>query len=73
MADKRGTAPNKNGSNTSLCIHVYQIIKNRGPGPYNSLRHADNIKYFSLSNTKSMESAHVSFGEGSGKIWRCSC
>ena len=28
-------------------IHVYQIIKNRGPGPYNSLRHADNTKYFS--------------------------
>ena len=49
MADKRGTAPNKNGSNTSLCIHVYQIIKNRGPGPYNSLRHADNIKYFRVS------------------------
>ena len=27
-------------------IHVYQIIKNRGPGWYNSLRHADNTKYF---------------------------
>ena len=30
-----------------VCIHVYQIVKNRGPGPYNSLRHADNRKYFS--------------------------
>ena len=28
-------------------INVDQIIKNRGPGPYNSLRHADNRKYFS--------------------------
>ena len=27
-------------------IHVYQIIKNWGPGPYDSLRHADNRKYF---------------------------
>ena len=23
------------------------MTKNRGPGPYNSLRHADNRKYFS--------------------------
>ena len=28
-------------------IHLYEIIKNRGPGPYNSLRHADNGKCFS--------------------------
>ena len=49
-------------------IHVYQIMKNRGPGPHNSKRHAVNRKYFSsLSNTKSKESAHVSLGEGSGK------
>ena len=35
-------------------IHVYEIIKNWGPGPYNSLCHADNRKYFgSLSNAKS--------------------
>ena len=32
-----------------LCeyIHVYQIIKTPGLGPYNSLLHADNRKYFS--------------------------
>ena len=50
-------------------IYVYQIIKNRGPGPYNSLRHANNRKNFfgSLSNTKSKGSAHVLLGEGSGK------
>ena len=32
-----------------LCVYinVYQIIKNRGPGPYNSLLHADNRKHFS--------------------------
>ena len=44
------------------------IIKNRRPGPYNSLRHADNRKYFpSLSNTKSKGNPHVSLGQGSGK------
>ena len=44
-----------------LCVyaHVYHIIKNRGPGPYNYLRHPDNRKYISgLSNAKS---------KGSGK------
>ena len=57
-----------------MYIHVYQIIKNQGPGPYNSLHHANNRKYFSgLSNTKSMGSTQVSLGKGSGKIWRCSC
>ena len=30
-----------------MYIHVYQIIKNREPGPYNYLRHTDNRKYFS--------------------------
>ena len=29
-----------------IYIHVYQILKNRGPGPYNSLRHADNNFFF---------------------------
>ena len=31
-----------------LCvyIHVYQIIKNWGPGPYNSVCHTDNRNYF---------------------------
>ena len=28
-------------------IPVYHMIKNRGPGLYNSLSHADNRKYFS--------------------------
>ena len=27
-------------------IHVYQITKNWGPGPYYSLRHTDNRRYF---------------------------
>ena len=27
-------------------IHVYQIVKSRGPGPYNLLRHADNRNIF---------------------------
>ena len=57
-----------------LCVyaHVYHIIKNRGPGPYNYLRHPDNRKYISrLSNGKSKGSANVLLGEGSGKIWRC--
>ena len=60
-----------------LCvyIHVYRVIKNRGPGLYNSLRHADNRRYFawSLPNTKSKRSAHVLLDEGNGKIWTCSC
>ena len=45
----------------SVYIHVYEIIKKRGPGPYNSLRYADNKKYLfgSLSNAKSEGGAHV--------------
>ena len=55
-------------------IHVYRITKNWGPGPYNSLRHADNRRYFSgLSLTRNRREAHVLLGEGSGKIWTCSC
>ena len=54
-----------------LCvyIHVYQIAKKGGPGPYNLLRHTDNRKYFFgfLSNAKSKGSAHDLLGEGSGK------
>ena len=30
-----------------VCTPVYQITKNWGPGPYNSLHHADNRRYFS--------------------------
>ena len=55
-------------------IHVYRITKNWGPGPYNSLRHADNKIFFgSLSNAKSKGGAHVLLGEGSGEIWTCYC
>ena len=55
-------------------IHVYQITKNWGPGPYNSLRPADNRRYFSgLSLTRNQREAHVLLGQGSGKIWTCSC
>ena len=40
--------------------HVYHIIKNQGPGPYNSLYHAENIQYFScLSLMQSQREAHM--------------
>ena len=56
-------------------IHVYQIIKNRGPAPYNSLCHADNRKYFSgLSLTRNRRETHMLYlAREVGKIWRCSC
>ena len=56
-------------------IHVYRITKNWGPGPCNSLRHADNRRYFSgLPLTENRrEAQNVLLGEGSGKIWTCSC
>ena len=44
-----------------LCvyIHVYQI-KNWGPGPYDSLHHADNGRYFSgLSLTQNWREGHL--------------
>ena len=41
-------------------IHVYQIKKNWGPGPYNSLCHADNRRCFSgLSLTQNRREAHM--------------
>ena len=41
-------------------IHVYQITKNWGPGPYNSLCPADNRRYFSsLSLTRNRREAHM--------------
>ena len=41
-------------------IHVYQIIKNSGPGPYNCLRHADNRKQFlGRSLTQNRREAHM--------------
>ena len=56
-------------------IPVYQIIKNRRSGPYNSLRHADNRKYFSgLSLTRNRGEVHMFYlVREVGKIWRCSC
>ena len=58
-----------------LYVHVYQIIKNRGPGPYNSLRHADNRQYFSgRSLTWNRREPHMFYlAREVGKIWRCSC
>ena len=41
-------------------IHVYRITKNWEPGPYHSLRHADNKRYFSgLSLTRIGKEAHM--------------
>ena len=43
-----------------MYIHVDQIIKNRRPGSYNSLRHADSRKYISgLSLTLNLREAHM--------------
>ena len=59
-----------------LCeyIHVHQIKKNWGPGPCNSLCHADNREHFlGLSLMRNRREMHVLLGEGSGKIWKCSC
>ena len=44
------------------CVYIraYEKIKNWGPGPYNSLRHADNRKYFSgLSLTRNPREVHM--------------
>ena len=41
-------------------IHAYQKIKNQGPGPYKSLHHTDNRKYFSgLTPTKVIKNGAV--------------
>ena len=49
-------------------VHVYRIIKNWGPGLFNSVRHADNRKYFlGLSNVKLKGNGNVLLGDGSGK------
>ena len=45
-----------------LCVftHVYRIIKNWGPGPYNSLRHTDNRRCLSgLFLTRNRRGAHM--------------
>ena len=56
-------------------IHVYQITKNWGPGPYNSLRHADNRKYFlGLTLMWNRREAHMFYlARKVRRIWRCSC
>ena len=44
----------------SVYIHVYRIAKNWGPGPYNSLLHADNRRYFlGLSVTQNRREVHM--------------
>ena len=61
---------------TFPCVytHVYWITKNWVPGPYNSLPCADNRRYFlGLSPRQNQREPHVLLGEGSGKIWTCSC
>ena len=51
-----------------MCMHSYHVIKKRGRGPYNCLRHAENKIFFgSFSNAKSKGSPRVLRGEGSGK------
>ena len=42
-----------------LYIHVYRITKNWGPGPNNSLRHADNRYFLGLSLTRNQREAHM--------------
>ena len=56
-------------------IPVNHMIKNRGPGLYNSLSHADNRKYFSgLSLMWNRMEVHMFYLQREeGKIWRCSC
>ena len=55
--------------------HVYEIIKNWGPGLYDSLRHVDNIKYFSgLSLMRNRMETHMFYlASEVGKLWTCSC
>ena len=41
-------------------IHVHQITKNGRPGPYNSVCHADNRRYFlGLSLMQNRREAHM--------------
>ena len=52
-------------------IHVCQIIRNQGPGLYNSLRHDDRRKYFSgLSLMQNQREAHMFYlAREVGKNW----
>ena len=54
--------------------HVYHIIKNRGPGPYNYLHQADDRKYISgLSPMQNQREVHMFYlAREVGKIYRCS-
>ena len=54
--------------------HVYQTLKTRRSGPSNSLRHADNRKYFlGLSLTRNRREVHMfHLAREVGKVWRCS-
>ena len=55
-----------------LCVSIFisnQITKNWGPGPYNSLCHADSKIFFrSLSDVKSKGTAHVLYAKEVGKF-----
>ena len=41
--------------------HVYHITKSRGPGLYNSLRHADNKIYFSGLSLREIKGKRICF------------
>ena len=40
-------------------FHVYRITKNWGPGPYNSLHHADNRYFSGLPLMQNPREAHM--------------
>ena len=50
-------------------------MKTCGPGLYNSLRHANNRKYYLvLSVTRNRREARMSYlAREVGRIWRCFC
>ena len=58
-----------------MCIYLsLPHKKNRGPGPYNSLRHTDNRKCFSgLSLTRNRGEALFYLAWEVERIWRCYC
>ena len=59
----------------SVYIYVYHMMKNQGPGPYNSLHHADNRKYFlGLYPMRNRREAHMfCLGKEVRRIWRRFC
>ena len=60
----------------SICIYLcLSYNKKRGPGPYNSIRHADNRRHLlGLALMQSRRKVHMSYLPLEvGKIWRCSC